>query len=149
TGVAGFPDVRRVAPDPEELPFRAPDVGKLRGQDYPVAPVSNRLTDQRLVASHPVHVGRVEEVASGVGEAVDHPDRFLVRHLLGVVELAHAHAAQPEGGNAQAAPAQLTFGHRRSFPVDAGEWYGKTPAITPGRRHKAGRSMSNTWATSV
>jgi hypothetical protein len=72
---------------------------ELGGDHDLVAPVGDGPADELLVRERAVHVCGVEEEATEVDSAMYHRDRFGV--VVGAVELAHAHAAEAEGGDGQ------------------------------------------------
>src|SRR5262249_18828057 len=110
-GLAAFPDVRRVAADAEPLTIWPSDVAELRRQHDLVAATFDRLANEDLVTPHAVDVSCVEEVAARVEVAVDDADRLPLVQLLGVVEVAHPHAAQADCRYLEAALAQFALGH--------------------------------------
>jgi hypothetical protein len=109
-GVATFFDVGRVAADAEEFAVWAADVGEFGGKDDFAAAVADGFADEELVFADAVHVGGVEEIAAEVEVAVDDADRFGVVHLGGVVEFAHSHAAEAQGGDGEAGLAEFSSG---------------------------------------
>lgn len=72
--VAACFHVLRIAPDAKEFAVGVANVAELGGEHNPVAPIGDRFSDERFVSPHAVHVGRVEEVAARVQEAVDDAD---------------------------------------------------------------------------
>ena len=70
---------------------------ELGGDEHAIAMRRQRLPDQLLVGVRPVHVGRVEERDAEVDGPVDRRDRLRV--VARAVEVGHAHAAEPEGGD--------------------------------------------------
>src|SRR5205823_5609147 len=73
------------------------------------APPANGPPDELLVGVRPVHVGGVEERDAEIERAVDRRNRL---GLVGrAVELAHAHAAEPDRGDFEAGEASRVHGH--------------------------------------
>ena len=86
------------------------DDAELRRQHDLVAAVGDRPADELLVGVRPVDVGGVQQRHAELEGAVDRGDRLVV--VAGAVELAHAHAAEAEGGDGGAVGAELSRLHR-------------------------------------
>ena len=84
------------------------------------APVADRPADQLLVLARPVHVGGVEEVHAAIQGVMDDRDRVGI--VVRAVEVAHAHAAEPDGrdfGPVAAEPPLADLEHVACLPFDA------------------------------
>src|SRR5690606_4685346 len=113
--LAGLPHVRRAAVDAEERAVRRAHVAELRGNDGPIASIAQRAADELPVAADAVHVGRVEEVDPDVQRA----ENVLYRERLSgrTVEVAHPHAAEPDGRHVRAVRSEFPRLHR--FPPES------------------------------
>jgi hypothetical protein len=81
------------------------------GDKHILAAAGDGLADEQLVGVGAVHVGGVKEVEALVQRMVDGGDGFGVVAVAGV-ELAHAHAAEADGGDLRAVAAEgAGFGH--------------------------------------
>src|SRR5690606_38314851 len=67
---------------------------ELRREHDGVPPVSNRAADELLVAADAIHIGRIEQRDTEIERAMNHIDRLPI--VRGAVEIAHAHAAEPD-----------------------------------------------------
>ena len=99
-----FPDVFGAAVRARERAL-ADDEAELGRDPHLVAPACERAAQQFLVRVRPVDFGRVEEGAAQVDGAVDRRDRFRVVRC--AIRMAHAHAAQSDGGNLESFRAQF------------------------------------------
>ena len=92
-----LPHVVRAAVDPSAPWGRGALDAELGGDHDAVAPALDGAADEFLVGVRAVHVGRVEEGDAELERAVDGGDRLGL--VPAGVELAHPHAAQPDGGD--------------------------------------------------
>jgi hypothetical protein len=104
-GLDHLADVRRAAVGAGEMAL-ADDETELRRDLHLVAPAFQRAAQQFLVREGTIHFGRVEQGAAQVDGAVDRRDGFGV--VGRAVSVAHAHAAQPDGGDLQSLGSQLS-----------------------------------------
>ena len=80
---------------PTKAPSAVRYVAELRGQHDLLAPPADGLAHEDLVRMGAVDVGGVQEVDPQLQGPVDRGDRL--GFVAGPVELAHPHAAQPQG----------------------------------------------------
>ncbi len=74
-------------------------VSKFRGQHGLFAAALQRAAYQFFIAAHAVHVRGIQEIHPAIESAMNGRDGF--GFVDGSVELRHAHASQPQRGNAQ------------------------------------------------
>ena len=100
--LAGVQDVGRAAVDPADGAVRRVAHDAALGREHhAVAPAANGASHELLVGEGAVHVRRVEQRHAEVERAVDGGDRL--RLVARTVELAHAHAAEADGGDLERA----------------------------------------------
>ena len=98
TAFAGGAHVLRATVDPAlGRVVRIAHDAELGGEHHPVALAPDRPADQGFVGVRAVHVRRVQQGDAEVEGAVDRGDGLRV--VAAAVEIAHAHAAEAEGGN--------------------------------------------------
>lgn len=91
--------IRRIAQDAE-----------LGGQEHLLPFALDRFPHQLLVGVRAIHVGGVEQRDTQLQRPVQRGDGFLPIGA-GGVEVAHAHASQPQGGDEGAVRTQFTLLH--------------------------------------
>ena len=100
--LAGVQDVGRAAVDPADgVVRRVAHDAALGREHHAVAPAANGASHELLVGERAVHVRGVEQRHAEVEGAVDGGDRL--RLVARTVELAHAHAAEADGGDLERA----------------------------------------------
>ena len=109
-------DVLGPAVEARLLAVRVDVEPELGGDHHLLADRRERLAHQLLVRERAVDFGGVEEGDAEVDGRPDQRDPLLLVHGRAVAE-AHAHAAEPEGRDFQAAVAKCSFLHCR-LPVD-------------------------------
>ena len=87
---------------------------ELGGDDELLSERSEGLADQLLVGKRPVHLGRIEERDAALHRRPKQRGH-LPLVLWRAVGKAHAHAAEAQGGDFQAALSKFAFLHRCSF----------------------------------
>src|SRR4249919_4134942 len=108
-GLGDFPDVFRPTVEPSAALTAGVDLEPELGGDHHLAPNGReRLAHQLLVRVRAVDLGGVEERHAEIHGRADHADH--VPLVLGrAVAGAHSHAAEPEGRDFEALPAELSF----------------------------------------
>ena len=108
--VAGGADVRGAAVEAaQRVVVRVAHDAALGGEHHLLAPPADGAPDELLVGIRPVHVRRVEERHAEVEGPVDGGDRLGL--VGGSVELAHAHAAEPDRGHLEAGEPACVHAH--------------------------------------
>src|SRR5262249_53765866 len=105
--LARLADVLGPPADRDDLAVRAEDVAELRRDDRLVAAADDRLADEPLVLAHAVHIGGVEQRHAEIERVADRPNRLPLVDVAAVVGR-EAEAAEADGRDGEAAPAQLT-----------------------------------------
>jgi hypothetical protein len=112
--LTGLTHVCGRAVDAEEFAVRSTDVSELRREHDGFAAIRDRFADQLFVRPGPVHIGRIEKRDPEIDRTVDRSDRF--RLVAVAVEFRHAHAAEAERRDDEAAATEFTLFHASSLP---------------------------------
>src|SRR5690606_31642348 len=107
--VTGCAHVFGIAANAEELAAGTADVTELGGEYHLLPATGDGATNQVLVAARAVHVRRIQKITAPVQVPVNDRNRLGVIHLTRLVELAHAHAPEPDF--AYPKPAAPKFAH--------------------------------------
>ena len=97
--LAAFPHIVRLAIHAEEGAVRPAHIAELRGDHALLALAPDGSAHEFLIGTHAIHVRRVEEGDAEVERAVDGGDGF--RIVASRIEIRHAHATEPHGGNSE------------------------------------------------
>jgi len=108
----GSPHIIRAAVDAAGVRVTVvADHAELGGQENPITASGDRFTHQFLIDVRTIHVGGIDQGDPLIQRRVQRGDGLPV--VAATVEITHAHAAQPQGGDLRAVPAQTSFLHCR------------------------------------
>src|SRR5699024_1098849 len=108
--ITGYGHVLRAAIDFQTFcVMRVGHETELGGDEGTLATPGQRLAEQAFVAAAAIDVSAVEQVDAVLQRMVNDADRLGI--IAGAIELAHAHAAQPDGRYLWAARAQSSLLH--------------------------------------